>query len=36
MGTYKDNTRSVHIIKEAKRDLSLIEEEAEEGNLLLL
>jgi hypothetical protein len=36
MGTYKDNIRGVYIIREAERDLSLIKEEAEEGNSLLL
>jgi hypothetical protein len=36
MGTYKDNTRGVYIIREAERGLSLIEEEAEERNSLLL
>jgi len=36
MGTYKDDIRGIHIIREAERDLSLIEEEAEEGNSLLL
>jgi len=36
MGTYKDDIRGVRIIREAKRGLSLIEEEAKEGNSLLL
>jgi len=36
MGTYKDNIRGVYMTREAKRDSSLIEEEAKEGNSLLL
>jgi hypothetical protein len=36
MGTYKNNIRGIHIIREAKRNLSLIKEEAKKGNLLLL
>jgi len=36
MGTHKDNIRGVYTIREAKRGLSLIEEEAKEGNSLLL
>jgi hypothetical protein len=36
MGTYKDDTRGVRMTREAERDSSLIEEEAKEGNSLLL
>jgi len=36
MGTYKDNIRDIYIIREAERGLNLIEEEAKEGNSLLL